>query len=340
MSAHGQGGATFILLVLALLSGCQHQAPPSTWTAEAHAPASSWDNLFSAVAPETLFEEAVQRRLHGDLSGARDRLVWLRLQGDSSPATLYQLGITYELGEQFNDALGVYDLLLAELQDNALRHDVLFRRGLTLEALGQPKAALRDYRAIPTNHAWERTDRYTLDLVTGGALLALDREMEGRGLVLSALKATEGTGEVSWARGRGLYALAEHTLGEAAEIPLRGSQERLARRTRLRLEAIEKADNYLVHVVRTDEPEWILAGLLALGDAWLALHDDLDDAPVPRGLSRWQEEHYQEQLAEQLVRFRTRAWNVYDQGLVVAGTYQVENRFTIQLRSRRDEISL
>ena len=341
MSAHGHGGATLLwLLVLALLTGCQHPVPQSTWTAQASAPAPTWDAVFSAVAPEALFDDAVERRHHGDLQGAADRLLWLRLHGDTSPATLYQLGITYELDERFEAALGVYDLLIAELSDSELRYDALFRRGLTLEALGHPSAALRDYGRIPANREWTRQDRYTLDLVKGAALLSVDKEREGRQLVLSALKATEGTGEVTWARGRGLYALADHTLRHGNAIRLKGSQERLARQIRLRLEAIEKADNYLVHVVATEEPEWILAGLLALGDAWLQLHDDLLAAPMPKGLSRWQEEHYLELLGEQTSRFRTRAWNVYDQGIGVAGTYRVENRYTVQLRARRDAISL
>jgi len=329
-----------LILVLALLTGCWHQAPESHWTPAAHAPSATWDALFSASEPHELFDDAVARRNHGDLQGAIDRLLWLRNQGDPAPATLYQLGIAYELDERFLDALGVYDLLLLELGDSELRYDVLFRRGLTLEALGHPRAALRDYNRIPTNRAWDRQDRYTLDLVKGAALLSLDREREGRELVLTALKATEETGEVRWARGRGLFALADHALRHATAIELRGSQERLARQIRLRLEGIEKADNYLVHVVKTEEPEWILAGLLALGDAWLALHDDLLEAPMPKGLSRWQEEHYRQLLADQVTRFRTRAWNVYDQGLGVAGTYRVENRYTTQLRARRDAVGL
>jgi len=340
LSAHGHGGATLLILVLALLTGCLHQGPESQWTIHQETPAESWDALFAAAAPEDLFDDAVQRRLHGDLVGAADRLLWLRLHGDDSPATLYQLGVVYELDERFDDALGVYDLLLAELRDSELSHDVRFRRGLTLEALGYPKAALRDYHRIPSNRDWDRSDRYTLDLVKGAVLLTLDREREGRTLVLGALKATEDTGEVPWARGRALFALANHSLRQGSAIPLKGGQERLARQIRLRLEAIERADNYLVHVVKTQEPEWILAGLLALGDAWLALHDDLAAAPVPRGLSRWQQEHYLQLLAQQLTRFRTRAWNVYDQGLGVSGTYQVENRYTGWLRQRRDGIVL
>lgn len=345
MSAHGQGGATFLslargFLVLALLTGCLHRDSAASWSVETSRPDASWNAPFSAVAPAALFDDAVERRIHGDLEGAIARLTWLRLAGDDSPATLYQLGIAYELDERFTEALGVYDLLLTELDDSPLQYDAYFRRGLTHEALGDTRSALRDYRRIPDHHDWERQDRYTLDLIKGGALLAADREHAGRTLVLSALKATEGTGEVSWARGRGLYALAEHTLGEAGEIPLRGGQGKLAHRVRLRLEAIERADNYMVHVVRTEEPEWILAGLLVLGDAWLDLHDDLLAAPMPKGLSRWQEDHYRQLLADQIQRFRTRAWSVYDQGLGVAGTYRVENRYTRALRHRRDTIQL
>ena len=328
------------LLLSIGLTGCLHTVPPQPFVAEAHAPASTWDDLFSAVPAAELFDDAVRRRQSHDLEGAIDRLVWLRLRGDDSPATLYQLGIAFELDEAFEQALGVYDLLLSELDEPSFRHDVLFRRGLCREALGYVEAALRDYRRIPHNRDWTREDRYTLDLVTGAALLALDRPRKGRPLVLEALKATEDTGEVSWARGRGLYALAEHTLGEAAEIELRGSHERLARQVRHRLEALERADNYLVHVVRTEEPEWILAGLLALGDAWADLHADLAAAPAPKGLSRWQQEHYDQQLAEQLLLYRVRAWNVYDQGLGVAGTYGVQNRYTVALRARRDALSL
>ena len=56
------------------------------------------------------------------------------------------------------------------------------------------------------------------------------------------------------------------------------------------------AEQQVIAIARLGEPEYALAGLVMLGDAYIMLHDDMLAAPVPRRLSDEEEVLYRAEL--------------------------------------------
>ena len=276
----------------------------------------------------------------GDAQGAIDRLVWLREQGDNSAGLLYQLGLAYELDGQFEMALSVYELLALEDASQQHQLSVGFRRAMCLESLDRWDEALREYRRLPQTQGFDRHDRLTLDLALGVAELRAGREKKGRDLLERSLSATAQTEELPWLRAKAWYTLADVELQKANELSLDGAQRKQVRRLEARAAAIAQAEQYLVQVVTLEEPEWILAGLLSLGDAYADLRQDMLDVPVPEHLDEEGAAHYRAVLEQRTQVLLRKSYEAYDQGLVVAGKFQIRNDATAQLEQRRDALML
>lgn len=327
------------MTTLLLFLACAARGPSVEWALADALPPPALAELFAAQPADQLFDEAVARRQDGDIDGAIARLAWLRDHGESSPAVLYQLGVAYELNEQFETAIAVYETLLDEHPGEFVL-DAGFRRGLCLEELGYYEAAYRQFRKIPDGIAFDRHDRYTLDIAIGIAALRAGHEAKGLQLLETALMAVEGTGEVTWIAAKGWYTLADYSLERSNQISLDVKEKKQVQRLGQRAAYIAEAEERLVKVIKLEEPEWIMAGLLSLGDAYMDLHADLVGAPHPRNLDDEQVTIYQDAVRQQASVLLTKAWAAYDQGLVVAGRFGVENRYTEQLTAARDAVPI
>lgn len=326
--------------MLLMLFACATVSLGPLYVPSEHSPPPAFEGVFSAQTLDALFTEAVARREAGDYEGAIYRLVWLREHGDTSPAVLYQLGIAYELSEDLATAVTVYDLMLSEGSAKEYPLDAGFRRALCLEELGRYEEAYRQYKALPTNQAFDRHDRYTLDIAVGIAALRSGHEREGRELLETSLMATDGTDEITWMRAKGYIALADWSLDEAAKLPLYGSTRRITKNLNARAEAITASQEAIVKVIALEEPDWILHGLMSLGDAYATLYDDLISAPPPRKLDADEVQVYNEQVRARSAVLLRKAWESYDQGMVVAGKLAIENGTTRELQAKRDAIPL
>lgn len=326
--------------MLLLLLACATVQLGPLYDPAGHAPPAAFDGVFAAQTLDALFTDALARREAGDYEGAIHRLVWLRAHGDTSPEVLYQLGIAYELSGDLETAVSVYDLMLSEGSAKAYPLDAGFRRALCLEELGRYEESYRQYRALPTDRAFDRHDRYTLDIAVGIAALRSGHTREGMRLIETSLMATEGSDEITWMRAKGYIALSDWALEQAADLPLHGPGRRISRNLEARAAAIAESQDVLVKVIALEEPEWILAGLLSLGDAYAALYDDLISAPPPRKLDADQVQIYQREVQVRSAVLLRKAWEAYDQGLEVAGKLGIDDRTTKTLRERRDAIPL
>ncbi len=326
------------MLPLLISLACAHRVAPYAPTQ--HLPSPALGQVFGQQDPTAVFHEALARRDEGDAQGAVDRLVWLREQGDDSPALLYQLGLAYELAGDFETALGVYQLLAQEDEQERYVLDVGFRRAMCLESLGRWDEALRAYRRLPQTAGFDRHDRLTLDLALGMAELRAGRARQGQQLLERSLAATSSTNEVPWMRAKAWYTLADVELDRAGELGLVGSQRKQVRVLEQRAAAIALAEQYLVQVVTLEEPEWILAGLLSLGDAYADLRRDMLAVPAPGDLSEEEAAHYRAVLDQRTQVLLRKAYEAYDQGLLVAGKFQIRNEATALLRQRRDSLVL
>jgi tetratricopeptide (TPR) repeat protein len=324
-----------------LLLACIHQAPLAVYQPANHAPPAGLEEVFGLQDPADVYQEAVDRRLDGDLDGAIHRLVWLRNHGDTSPAVLYQLGVAYEQGEDWATALSVYDLLIYEDIDQRWILDAGFRRAMCLEELGLWDQALEQYRDLPDEKTFDRHDRYTFDIGLGVAELLVGKQRTGRRLLETSLDATDGTDEITWMRGKGYWALAHAELQAAADEPLNVPNERKqVRNLERRAEHLVIAETYIVQAVYVGEPDWILRSLLDLGDAYVLLRDDLVEIPPPKELSAEEAQVYTALLHEKGDVLLRKAWESYDKGVDVAGRFGLQTQDVQTLIDRRDNLGL
>ncbi|MCP4804110.1 MAG: tetratricopeptide repeat protein [Proteobacteria bacterium] len=240
-----------------LLFACIKAGPAYDNTA--HLPTAALSGVFSAQDTTKVYEEALARRHDGDYRGAIDRLTWLIENDAETPDRLYQLGITYELSGDYGTAISVYERLM---QDEAHVLDGGFRRALCLESTGDWDAALKQYRKLPQAQGFDRHDRITLDLALGIAELSAGKEKKGRAMIEEALRASEGTDDVTWIQAKARYALADHALDSARELSLQGREKRVARSLEGRAFALAEAESHVIQVIQLEEPEWILESML------------------------------------------------------------------------------
>ena len=321
--------------MLPLLLACIKTGP--VYDNAAHLPSPALAGIFSHQDPEAIFDEAVARRADGDFEGAVHRLSWLIDNGHGSDAVVYQLGVAYELAGDYDTAISVYERLMLD-PDNVL--DAGFRRALCLESLDRWDEALRQYRRLPQTEGFDRHDRLTLDLAMGAAELTAGNERKGLRLVEEALAASEGVDDVTWIQGKARYALIDRTLDDAADLELTGSDKRIAKRLGERAAALGEAETHILAIIEHQEPEWILASLMRLGDAYLELHEDFLAVPPPDDVSAEVRAAYVEAWNDKAKVLEVKAFTAYDTALETAGKLRVDNRTTEALRERRDSIQL
>lgn len=325
---------TALCLLLALASPMQASA-----AGPAPVPTALRDQ-WTAMDPAALLDQAIERRALGDLVGARQRLEVLADTHALPVLATYHLAVTDELAEDWFLAQAGYDTLMKAWPDHPLARDAAFRRAIVLSDAGEhddAARALRDLqRALRHDDATTDTDRQALELVRGAAELAAGHRRRGIQRVQRSLDALEGTDQLTWARSRARLALARTQLDEAARLdfPPKRADQRLVERAGL----IKAAEQQVIAIAKLDEPEQALAGLLALGDAHLALHDDLIAAPPPKGLSVDQERIYGAMLADKAAVLQVKAWRYYDQGVALSTRLRWQGRIRDDLRARRDAL--
>lgn len=329
---------------MSLLLGLWACAAPllSAYPLEQHQPPAALAQVYATQPAEAVLADAEARRLVGDTDGAIERYAWLA-QTSADPeqvlGALAQLGITHELRGELDQAVEVYSLLLLRTEDPRWQRDVGFRRARCLEELGRTAEAIAQYESLGQTRELDAQDRFTLDVAMGVAYLRGGHERKGVRLLDRALAQTELAGRAPYMTGKGWYALERHALDEAAGLRLDDARK-APRQLQARAGLILDAEAHLVRAVEAGEPEWILRGLLDLGDAYLALSQDLAASPPPPELGPEQALVYTAELHRRTATLSRKAWESYDQGLVVAGRFGLENELTAALRARRDAVQV
>lgn len=329
-------------LVLLLTVACGH-----------HRPALSLEPIVITASPALvdvsglsnteIVAEAAERRLRGDTDGAIARLNLVIEQQPPPPElpdALYQLGLCHERAERFELALEFYERLVTRHPDASASQDGWFRRALCLEYLGRHRQARRALARVATTNGLDLHDRLTLDLQRGISLVRSGRTRAGLRLMDAALAAADGSDQVTYLRAKSHVTRARIWL-EAAErhdLDLRAGRQ--AAVLELRASHIAAAEKEVAAAAYLGEPEWILEGLLLLGDAYASLHRDLLTSRVPKALDAEGALVYREKVEEQARVLIVKAWNHYDTGVAKAGEWRFVGRPLPQLVSARDAIDL
>lgn len=317
-------------MLLTLLACLAHHQPQVTWASHHEALPPALVEVFATQDHDAVFEEAVARRKSGDTEGAIQRLAWLERQNPGDFAVLYQLGLAYEARGDFEAALTVYDRMAGDDPQGSYALDWGFRRALCLEELGQYEEALAEYRALPVPADGQKAA--TLALATEVAALEA-----GRGSIRSVEKAIDRASHDPWMCAKAHVAIATHLLDESKGLEFDVGQRRQVKHLKARAGLIVDAESHIAAAVRLEQVEWILRGMLALGDAYADLADDLEGSRPPRGADP---STYGAALEQKSQVIRAKAYTAYDQGLVVAGRFAVQGELPETLKSRRDGLDL
>jgi hypothetical protein len=324
--------------------------PPEDAAAPAPAPAPVPAPVPAAPPPRTLEEvwadqgpsevlvEAIERRTRGDFDNAEARLQWLDANHPSALVT-YQSAVTAELSEEHETALLGYDEVLARHGDDDVAQDAAFRRALVLEDLGRHRDATQQVKRLQRSGHWSEPDHLSLELARGVNELGQGRTRRGLRRIGRSLAVLDGSKDVAWMQAKARAALARHLLDEAAIIPMVNGRKAV-KNLQIRASAISEAEHQIIAVATLGEPEYSLVGLELLGDGYMALHDDLLAAPVPKELTSDQADIFREALAERAGVLARKAWRYYDQGVSLAARTQWRGAISERLRARRDALGL
>ena len=322
-------------------TGCHHHHPelamPALLITGEQAPAD-----ISGRSAAEILELAVTRRVQGDIAGARLRLqTLLRLFPDSAevPAARYQLALCFEREEAFRQAEEQYTILVRAHPDSPEALDAWFRRALCLEYLGDHREALRSLSHISNQDLPREEDLLILDLQRGISRVRAGRVRSGLRLMDAALNASQDESK-GYLKAKAHVTRARLLLQDAQRLHLRGGQKRSARQLETRARLIQRAEQEVATATTYREPEWILEGLLILGQAYLSLHEDLLASRPPRRLSKEARIVYEREIAQRAQVLQTKAWRHFDEGISLAGRLFYQGRPLPALIAARDGIQL
>ena len=284
--------------------------------------------------PDRVLDEAERCVSFGDFECADLRLDWLAEHEDSAAVT-YQSARSLEFQERYEEAAHTYETVLLRWPDTAEAVDAGFRRALCLDDLGRAADALSELVLLEKRGGWSDRDALTLALAHGVAELHAGRTRKGIRHIQAALPAADARGDITWIRAKTRAALARHLLDTAAATEITGNK-RAARALKARAALINDAELQITAIARLGEPEFALAGLLMMGDAYMRLYDDMIAAPPPRRLDEEQRGIYTDMLLEQARILRTKAWRYYDEGVALAARTRWQGHIAADLRARRD----
>lgn len=294
------------------------------------------EDVWADLGPEAVLDDAVARRSIGDFDGADARLAWLS-GAAPGPEVTYHQAVSAELQERFAESLAGYEAVLAGGPDAVRVVDAGFRRALVLEELGRHRDAIKQVKQLQRSGMWTERDALSLALARGVNELAQGRERRGLRRLDRALMSSEGSDDLKWMRAKARAALTRHLLAEAAGTPMVHGR-RAGRNLQARAGNISAAERQVIAIANLGEAEYSLAGLELLGDAYLALHDDLVALPPPPELTGEQAAIYEQGIGEKAAVLRRKAWRYYDEGVKLATRTEWQGSISGRLRARRDAL--
>ncbi len=294
------------------------------------------EDTWATLSDEALVAEGISRREVGDFEGSVRRLAFVGTRGPNPQATFHE-GVSLEYLERFEEALERYELVLAKPADGSLHVESAFRRALVLEDLGRHAESVAQVAELQKLDGWTRTQELTLELSRGVGELQGKKRRKGIKRLNRALSALEGTGESGYMQARARAALTCVLLDEAAALSMDGGRK-AAKNLLARTSLMVSAEQQVVAIAVLGEPEYVLQTLIMLGDAYLALHDDMMAATPPRKLDGEQALLYKELIAERAAVLPVKARRYYDEGVQVAVRTRWQGSLAEQIRARRDAL--
>jgi tetratricopeptide (TPR) repeat protein len=307
------------------------EPPPEPTLAELRA-------VWAKQPAEDVLTEARLRIETRDFAAADARLDFL-IDSTDAPIAWFERGRSLELQERYREALDAYAATLSRTEDPLLVRDIWYRQAIALNDLRHHNEARVIAKKLRKLDVLDDSAIPVVDLELGVAEAGMGKK-KGSKRVIAALADLDAQGDAhAWARSRARFALTRQVLDDALDIPLTGDKK-AARNLVKRADALKAAEQQVIAIAKTGEPEYALAGILALGDAYIALHDDLIAAPPPRKLTEEQANLYKQQVAERAAILREKAYRFYDEGVGFAVRVQWHGGITERMKRRRDALAM
>ena len=332
-----------LLLWIPLVAGCGAHGLRHIEMAPIAIQATSDGLGVDGLTAEEILQQATDQTDRGDLETAASllRFVLTHFESSEPQATaLYAFGKIELRQERYPEALATFDTLVRKHPEAPEALDGLFKRALCYEELGEHRKALRSLNRIWKSDGFDVHDRYTLDLQTGITKVRMGRERAGLQLIERGLAATANTDLLPWLRAKAHITKARVLLNAASTLPLTGREKRVVRNLQERAHLIQLAEKEVTLATRQKEPDWILEGLLLLGEAFEGLGQAIANSPPPSSLSAEAQVFYREQVQLQGDRFQAKAWHHYDEGVALALRVGYRGMRLERLESARQKLQL
>jgi len=309
----------------------------------AHPPVVEEEIVAEALPPapptqRELLEEAVALRRVGAFDEAAAMLAAAKqTPGDVDEQVAYQSGVLLEVTEQWKKAAAAYEAVHAGWPDTPSAVDAQFRRAYCLEETGDHKASIRVVRSLQRRGQWSAADQASMSLQRGITETRAGRTRRGIRRILKTLDSTQM--DRTWIQAKARLALVRAQTEAAETMVLKGNRK-AARRLKRRSALIASAEKQAIAMFNLGEPEFALEGLLLLGDAYLALYEDMLEYPPPRSVPKDQREAYREAVGKKAEILRAKAHARYDEGVRVAARTQWVGSVTQRLIDARDRVAL
>lgn len=285
----------------------------------------------------TFVDQAVDRIHSGDYPGALILLDESGRHPDADPDRLsYLRGVTLELSGEAQAAIGLYDEGTAMWPDSPHSDDRIFRAAEATATLGEPRRALRRLNKLDATH-FSEDDALKLQLVTGIAQLTAGRARRGTAQLSEALDAA-GPDQVRFYQAKARIAWARLLAEQSADLPLRGGEKRVVRRMTQRAALVADIEAQVTSAARLQEPEWVLDGLLVLGQAYTDIGDAMLNSSAPRKLTAAQREQYDAQLKGYALDILLKGSRHYGSGIELAVRLGWQSRRVAQLQQAKDAL--
>jgi tetratricopeptide (TPR) repeat protein len=269
------------------------------------------------ASPDELLHLARERLRHGDYEGVRilcDQA--LETAGEHERTAQYLIAMSWEYGGDPQQALALYDALVAAYPAGEVPDDVRFRRAECLGRLQRYDEARDELERLP---AVDRPplDQLKIEVLHGIWDLELGEKRSAYKQLVKTLAATEAdVGPYYQAAAR--HALLASAVESASALTFVGSDRKKRKALEKRAALIQVANDQLAALILTGEPTFALDGFVQVAHAYRALGRDLLDESPLKGLTDAQLKLNRELLAEKVEAVWTKATLYYDRGLQLA----------------------
>lgn len=292
------------------------------------------------VPTNQLMDDAVRRIRLADYEGARLLLDDAAGREDADiEEILYLRGVSWELDRDYTSALGHYNDGLQRYPTGARAEDFAFRRAEVIGGLGRPDDALGLLEPFTSSLAQRgHADQVKIRLVEAIWLAESGKQKIGLKRIAETLEEA-GADEVTFYQAKARATVVSIWAAQASALSLDVRERKQVKRLTKRGETLIAIEKQVTTIALLKEPEWVLAGLLTLGQSYEAVGTDLISVSPPRKLDPEVHALYRQAVAERGEVILVKALNHYQKGIDLALRLGWKSRRIGELEQARDSVA-